>query len=294
MSRSLDQIALVEVIGPHAAAQELLHQRGHHRQGIIHPGQQHRLAQHRNAARLQAAILPKPLDCQGTQIRTVYVPSDTLGGDMLGANLVDENRIAFGLIDIAGHGAAAALISCSLMRELMDRLTNLSQDAPGEGGERCGQLAIEQMNQHYCRLNLPGFYFTALAGVLDVRLGTVSYCQAGHPSLLSFDTARGWIELEDAGFPVGLFEDAPYLQRRINLVPGQILLAVSDGFLRPDSNDPSGNQALLQALRRTPSNSAALIAQLNALAAQAQGPERDDQSAMLIHFAAPMRQPTLP
>lgn len=247
-----------------------------------------------SAARLQAAILPKAMDYKGTQIRTIYVPSDTLGGDMLGANLVDEDRIAFGLIDIAGHGTASALISCSLMRELMDRMTSLLQDAPGKNYETCGQLAIAQMNRHYCRLNLPGFYFTALAGVLDLRLGTASYCQAGHPSLLSFDTVRGWIELEDAGFPVGLLEEATYVQRLITLVPGQMLLAISDGFLRPSSDDAGGTQALLRALRHAPTDTAAIIAQLNCFATEVRGPERDDQSAMVIYFAAPILQPAQP
>jgi sigma-B regulation protein RsbU (phosphoserine phosphatase) len=145
---------------------------------------------------------------------------------------------------------------------------------------------IEEMNRRYCRLNIPGMYFTALAGVLDARHGTVSYCQAGHPSLACFDPAAGWIELQESGFPVGLFEDAEYALRRFQLRAGQILLGVSDGFLRPQSHDPGGSLALLQALPGSPQRAEDIIERLNDLAAQVQGCERDDQSAMVIRCLA--------
>ena len=237
-----------------------------------------------SAARLQTAILPKTLDYRGVEIRTLYRPSETLGGDMLGLNVVDEDRIAFGLIDIAGHGTASALISCSLIREMMDRMALLLQGPTSEASECCGQSVITEMNRRYCGLDLPGFYFTALAGVLDTRLRTVSYCQAGHPSLLSFDPAQGWLVLEETGFPVGLFQEAQYFNRRIDLLPGQILLAVSDGLLRPSCADPGGTIELLRVLGRPPMTSEAIVERLSGIAAQAQGPERDDQSAMLINL----------
>ena len=237
-----------------------------------------------SAARLQAAMLPKALDYQGLQIRTLYRPSDLLGGDMVGLIPVHENRIAFALIDVAGHGTASALISCSLIREMMDRMVVLLQGEDGAASQSCGKVVIEEMNRRYCRLNIPGMYFTALAGVLDARRGTVTYCQAGHPSLFCFDPQAGWTELEDSGYPVGLFEVAEYADRQIQLTDGQTLLAISDGFLRPQPSDPGGCLELIRALPRLPQQPEEIIARLNVLAAQARGCERDDQSAMVIRY----------
>jgi sigma-B regulation protein RsbU (phosphoserine phosphatase) len=239
-----------------------------------------------SAARLQAAILPKALDARGVEFRTLYRPRETLGGDMLGLAVVDEERIAFGLIDIAGHGTASALISCSVIREMMDRMVVLLQDGSGEAAETCGRLVIEELNRRYCRLDIPGFYFTALAGVLDTRQRTVGYCQAGHPSLMSFDTDRGWTILENSGYPVGLLADAEYGQTRIDLAPGQTLLAISDGFLRPQADDPGGSLELLQVLGQSLCTSQSIIARLADFATQAQADQRDDQSAMLIFSCA--------
>jgi phosphoserine phosphatase RsbU/P len=238
-----------------------------------------------SAAGLQAAMLPKALDCQSFQIRTLYRPSDLLGGDMVGLTAVEGDRIAFGLIDVVGHGTASALISCSLIREMMDRMVVLLQGTGGEASHDCGKVVIEELNRRYCRLNIPGMYFTALAGVLDARRGAVSYCQAGHPSLVCFDPAAGWSELEDSGYPVGLFEDAEYAHREVQLTRGQILLAVSDGFLRPQADDPGGSVELLRALPKSPQQAEEIIERLNHLAAQVHGSERDDQSAMVIRHA---------
>ncbi len=239
-----------------------------------------------SAARLQASILPKALDTRGVEIRTFYRPCETLGGDMLGLAVVDEERIAFGLIDIAGHGTASALISCSLIREMMDRMVQLLQDGSAQGSEMCGRRVIEELNHRYCRLGLPGFYFTALAGVLDIGQRTVGYCQAGHPSLLSFDAEHGWTMLENSGYPVGLLTDAEYSHTRIELSPNQILLAISDGFLRPHAEDPGGSADLLQVLGQSSRTSHGIIARLADFAAQARADEQDDQSAMLIFSGA--------
>lgn len=235
-----------------------------------------------SAAALQAAMLPKSLDLTGVQVRALYRPSELLGGDMIAVSTVDEQALAFALIDVVGHGTASALISCSLIRELMDRMHALLQGADPVARRDCGRIVIEEMNRRYCRLNLPGMYFTAMTGVLDTETGTLRYCQAGHPSLLHFDPACGWRELSDDGFPVGLVAEAEYAMREMELERGQTLLAVSDGLLRPRSDDPAGGCDLRRALPNCPRHPDAVIERLSELAAQTQGRDRDDQSALVI------------
>jgi len=101
---------------------------------------------------------------------------------MIGLSSVHAERIAFGVIDVVGHGTASALISCSVIREMMDRMTGLIQDADPQVSRDCGRIVIQELNRRYCALNLPGMYFTALAGVLDLASGRISYCQAGTPT----------------------------------------------------------------------------------------------------------------
>jgi hypothetical protein len=63
-----------------------------------------------------------------------------------------------------------------------------------------------------------------------------------------------------------------------------MLLALSDGFLRPQADDPGGSLGLLRALAQSTLTAEAVIARLDDLAAQVKGPECDDQSAMVIQF----------
>jgi sigma-B regulation protein RsbU (phosphoserine phosphatase) len=239
-----------------------------------------------SAARLQAAMLPQRLETADIRIDVFYRPSDMLGGDMLGiVPLRGGRRIAIGLIDVVGHGTASALISCSLMRELMDRMVAVADS--GQSPLRCGQQVIEEMNARYCRLGIAGMYFTALAGILDLDRGLLSYCQAGHPSLYHFDAVAGWRVLEEAGFPVGLFEDSSFASAELPLHSGNRVLMVSDGLLRPNEVDPMGSHAVLRSLCELGADADRILARLEELAAQSVGPERDDQSAMLISLKAP-------
>jgi sigma-B regulation protein RsbU (phosphoserine phosphatase) len=240
-----------------------------------------------SAAALQAAMLPKALNTAGVQIQTLYRPSELLGGDMIGLAPVDEHRCVFALVDVVGHGTASALISCSLIRELMDRMLALLQGSNPAARRDCSRLVIDELNRRYCRLNLPGMYFTALAGVFDAQLGTVRYCQAGNPNLMRFDPAHGWMELPETGFPVGLINDADYTSREIELQAGQMLLAVSDGFLRPHTTDPGGSLELLNTLPRLPQRAETVIDRLSEIATQVHGRDRDDQSALLMSRSRP-------
>jgi sigma-B regulation protein RsbU (phosphoserine phosphatase) len=236
-----------------------------------------------SAARLQSAMLPRPQEMPGLRMEALYRPSDTLGGDMLGfAPLQEGRRIVFGLIDVVGHGTASALISCSLMRELIDRLAVVADGIQELGN--CAPQVIGEMNARYCKLGIPGMYFTALAGVLDLDRGRLHYCQAGHPSIYHFDGSSGWRVVEDSGFPIGLLEEATFSPAVLDFLPGDRLLLVSDGLLRPSDADPIGSRAVLDLLRRLGPDAAAILAQLDELAAQAVGEDRDDQSAMLLVF----------
>jgi len=239
------------------------------------------------AANLQAAMLPKALDCRGFRFQTLYRPSDMLGGDMLGLAAVGEDQVALGLIDVVGHGTASALISCSLIREIMDRMSVLLREPTS--ADTAPRTVIEEMNQRYCRLNIPGMYFTALTAVLDTRSGMLRYCQAGHPSLLCLEPRTGWREIEDSGYPVGLVESADYSLREVQLAPGQLLLAVSDGLLRPCESDPGGTLGLFEALSSTTREPEQVLARLEHHTAEVRGFERDDQSALLIHWSADNR-----
>ena len=234
------------------------------------------------AATLQAALLPNRLIHKEFLLEAFYAPAGSLGGDMVGVTPVIRGCIGFGLIDVVGHGTASALISCSLIRELMDRLCSLLAQPDGAAPLPSGRTVLNELNRRYCEFGLPGLYFTALAGVLEVSSGQLAYCQAGHPSLLEFDPELGWQERTETGYPVGLIDQAEYELRRLKLEPGRMLLAISDGMLRQSPGDSAGTSGLLNLLRAKARAPDSIMACLRSHSSSAAGPERDDQSALLL------------
>jgi sigma-B regulation protein RsbU (phosphoserine phosphatase) len=71
---------------------------------------------------------------------------------------------------------------------------------------------------------------------LDPTSGRLEYCSAGHPPALLL-RASGQLEiLSDGGLLLGVVPNAPYIRGSVELGPGDILLAYSDGVLETLNN----------------------------------------------------------
>src|SRR5690606_39193333 len=78
--------------------------------------------------------------------------------------------------------------------------------------------------------NASCMFVTLLLACVDLQTGTLSYVRAGHvPPFLR--QADGSIERLDhaGGLPLGVMEDAVYVQATVPLHPGACLLIVTDG-----------------------------------------------------------------
>jgi sigma-B regulation protein RsbU (phosphoserine phosphatase) len=70
--------------------------------------------------------------------------------------------------------------------------------------------------------------------VYDSDAKTLTYTNAGH--LAPFFVSEGRVQaLDQGGTVVGLFEDYPYAQCTIEVTPGSLLVAFSDGLTEPES-----------------------------------------------------------
>jgi sigma-B regulation protein RsbU (phosphoserine phosphatase) len=94
---------------------------------------------------------------------------------------------------------------------------------------RTPDAIVAAVNHEYCRMLAP------LASMLLVRLdpatGLVDYCRAGHPPMVLL-RASGELEwLSVGGMLLGIADDARYSSGQVELRPGDVLLACSDGVL---------------------------------------------------------------
>src|SRR5439155_8130717 len=113
-------------------------------------------------------------------------PCEELGGDMFGVVPLDDRHTAVYLLDVSGHGVAAALLSVSVRHALSAVSAAgslLRQPVPGSTGYGLvppAEVAAE-LNRRFPIDPETSQYFTLLYGLLDRQTHEFRYVSAGHP-----------------------------------------------------------------------------------------------------------------
>jgi phosphoserine phosphatase RsbU/P len=151
-------------------------------------------------------------------------PAQVVGGDyydfFLPSDETSQPHLAIALGDISGKGISAALLMASLRASLRS-IASLQQE----------DLAalISHVNKLVYESSTANRYATFFYAEYNPKSCLLTYVNAGHnpPYIL-----RGveTIPLEATGTVVGLLPDADYAQATIQLQPGDVLLAFTDGI----------------------------------------------------------------
>lgn len=148
-----------------------------------------------------------------------YLPHDIIGGDFYTVERLDENRYAFCIVDVMGHGTAAGLYAMHLHslweanRRILDRPASF----------------VNQLNKSLCQLVRDGESFaTGLFGYIDLRAEAMALCAAGSPSFFLTNQDKTH-RINLAGLPLGLIHDHVYEVTFMPLTPGDGLLLFTDG-----------------------------------------------------------------
>ncbi len=188
------------------------------------------LQEDQNAGRqVQMNMLPvTPWSIEGLEFSHRIIPSLYLSGDFVDYFRVDERRVAFYLADVSGHGASSAFVTV-LLKFMTTRLLNESR-RNGTLPEFKPSEVLAHINRGLINTKL-GKHVTMLGGVIDLEKNSLTYSIGGHLPLpvLFVEGQAGY--LEGRGLPVGLFDDATYDDRVMELPPSFSLSLFSDGIL---------------------------------------------------------------
>ena len=207
------------------------------------------------AAKVQAALLPRtmPVFASAT-FAWAFKPCTELAGDLLNVVVLDERRVALYVLDVVGHGAAAALLAAMVTRVLALYQRDV---LPAERGIRLTEMATH-LSQEFPRDTKTEQYFTLLYGVLDLNANSFRFVSAGHPGpayLASNVAARNF---KVPGFPIGILDkddvfSEMYTESSLTLESGDRLFLYSDGLV--EALDPNQKQfgvdRLLNEINRT-------------------------------------------
>ena len=180
------------------------------------------------AARVQAALLPpRQLQHDGWEVALLWEPLGPVSGDhydLLAPRRADEPlHLVVG--DVAGKGIAASLLQShlhALLRALSTSELSLAD-------------LLARANRLLCEVTLPAAYATLLAARLYGG-GRMELASAGHPRPLLADQ-RGVRPVEGAGLPLGLFCEAQYTTRDLQVTVGDTLVLYTDGWTEAETDE---------------------------------------------------------
>jgi phosphoserine phosphatase RsbU/P len=227
------------------------------------------------AAAVQNALLPAKLpQFPGFEFAYQFHPCTDVGGDSLNVFALDHRHAGLYILDVSGHGVAAALLSVTLTHMLSlaaDRSFLYQTDVNGNLDLTPPAEVVSRLNEHFVANAVLSRYFTMIYGILDREACEFRYVAAGHPGPIHVTGNAPPVMLEPGGIPVGLISGATYEESIVKLAPGDRLYLCTDGITEAENEfeEHFGLARLMETLSET--RTLPLNASLTAIVQRAEG-----------------------
>ncbi len=196
------------------------------------------------AVKMQRGLLPSStLTVPGFRFEWIFAPCHFVAGDIFNVFQLNEHQVGFYILDVAGHGIPAAMLSVTLSKVLSpissqgSPLMRFLPDPPHYDVATPAE-AVYALNQLFQSDDDAMHYFTMVYGIVDARSARTILTQAGHPSPIYQPKGAKAELLGTGGFPVGMLPDVKYGEQDLTLHPGDRLFLYSDGI--PECTDQHG------------------------------------------------------
>ncbi|OAI55400.1 hypothetical protein AYO47_00415 [Planctomyces sp. SCGC AG-212-M04] len=206
------------------------------------------------AMRIQQTFLPhEGASFPGMEFAWIYRPCDELAGDGLNVVTLDDTHVGLYVLDVSGHGVAAALLSVTMSRLLSSSADHSSilvrRSSTGSTSITPPAEVAAHLNRLFPFDGVTAQFATLLYGVLDLTTGEFRYVSAGHPPPIHLNVSGTSSVLESEGYPVGV-ADEDYKERTVRLEAGDRLYLYSDGVFEAlnASGEPFGGSRLQRSI----------------------------------------------
>jgi sigma-B regulation protein RsbU (phosphoserine phosphatase) len=203
-------------------------------------------------------------------VHGICLPARTVSGDYYDFLVLNGTSMGLALGDISGKGISAALLMATLhsavrayrfaghemalaAQSLLADAGMKNADFEAESGRLFTQPAsvLRLLNQHLYRSTQPEKYATLFLAHLEVETRQLTYSTGGQlpPLLLRVNGSVDRLDL--GGTVVGLLDNMRYEQGVVNMDPGDILIAYSDGVTEPENEfGDFGEERLVEVVHR--------------------------------------------
>jgi serine phosphatase RsbU (regulator of sigma subunit) len=203
---------------------------------------------------IQKDFLPETLpEPEGWEIAALFEPARQVAGDFYDAFALEDGRVALVVGDVCDKGVGAALFM-ALFRSLLRSHAELH--GAGTPAAAAARSIVALTNDYIARTHgRSNMFATIVFGILDPATGTLAWVNGGHePPVLRL--RGGAIErLAPTGPAVGAMPDMEFSARTLEIAPGDLLVAFTDGASEAHAPDGAlwGEGPLLRLLAEPPS-----------------------------------------
>jgi phosphoserine phosphatase RsbU/P len=226
------------------------------------------------AQEVQAQLFPRQVtELESLEVHGFCRPARTVSGDYYDFLTASSHKLILAVGDISGKGISAALLMATIhsavraysveslpqMRETISREPVAVGALAGagrimaawpEGIEISPGALLGLLNHQLYESTPPEKYATLFLAIYDGRSHRLTYSNGGHlpPILIGRDGAVR--RLEAGGTVVGLFDNMVYDEGAVEMHPGEIFLAYSDGVTEPENDyGEFGEERLIDLVR---------------------------------------------
>lgn len=209
--------------------------------------EKHRIKNELNIARaIQMAMLPKTFppypDCNEVAIFAQLTPAKAVGGDLYDFYIRDE-KIFFCIGDVSGKGVPASLVM-AVTRALF-RTISAHESQPDS--------IVSQLSNTIAEDNKMNMFVTLFVGVIDLKTGYMTYCNAGHdaPLLISKDGRQVGLLPVVSNIPAGIMPGWEFSLQHTNIDNGTTIFLYTDGLTEAEdiAHGQFGDERVLNTAR---------------------------------------------
>ena len=206
------------------------------------------------AQEVQAQLFPRETaQLASLEVHGVCRPARTVSGDYYDFLPLGHDKLALAVGDVSGKGISAALLMATIHSAVraysLERVPALAAASAGAhpavlaavpfaspDGDLSPAVLMAMLNRQLYGSTPAEKYATMVLGMYDGHSRRLTYCNAGHlpPMIMAPDGAIR--RLDRGGTVIGLFGGITYDEATIELRPGEILIAYSDGITEPEND----------------------------------------------------------
>lgn len=220
-------------------------------------------------------IFPPYPERKDIDIYATLTPAKEVGGDLYDFLILDE-KFYFVIGDVSGKGVPASL--------LMAVCRNLFRTVAGQGFTP--QQIVNSINNTMGESNESGMFITLFVGVIDLKTGHLSFCNAGHnpPVIIDREGKATFMELVP-NIPAGLFDGFDFEAQEYPSVDGITLFLYTDGLTEAENKEKAlyGDDHLIEFLTSKHDVEAKALVEQTAqsVTAHADGAEQSDDLTLM-------------